>query len=99
MERRDGFAPWGLSAAREARRALLHEWGDALDEVRGARHLGLDGGLELQLLAHARVLPVVELALAARVGARRPAREAVGELARVLLELGVGHDAVDQSPF
>ena len=34
-------------------------------------HLPLDLGLELELLVHARVQPVVELALGARVGARR----------------------------
>src|SRR4051812_26496601 len=99
MEQRDGFAPRGLSAAREARGALLHEGGDPLDEVWAARQLALDGRLELQLLAHARELPLVELALGARVGARRPGSETVGQLARVLLELGVGHHAVDQAPF
>ena len=66
-------------AAREARRALLDEGHRALQEVLAPGHLVLDLGLELELLGHPRVQPVVELALGPGVGARRPGGQARGQ--------------------
>src|ERR1700722_18829362 len=59
-----------LSRPRETRRTLLHEGHRALHEVGAAGHLLLDPGLELELLGHARVEPVVQLVLRSRILAR-----------------------------
>src|SRR4051812_29137599 len=77
----------------------LEEGRDALGEVAGGGHLLLDGGLELELLAHARVDPVVELALDPGVRARRAAREPLEQRVGLGLERVVGRDAVDQPPL
>src|SRR3954467_4142178 len=87
------------SPTAEARRALLHEGLDALEEVAGGRELLLDRRLELQLLLHAGELPGVELPLGAGVGAGRPLREPGGELLRGGLERVVGHHPVDETPL
>src|ERR1700689_2899548 len=47
------------SATAETRRSPLRERGRALDEVRAARRFLLQAGLQLQLLVHARIQPVV----------------------------------------
>src|ERR671937_1895875 len=83
----------------EGRLALLDEGRHALGEVARSGHLLLDVGLERELVLHARVEPVVELALAARVGARRPVGQAIAQLGDLLGEVRVGHDAVDQAPL
>src|SRR5919205_2641889 len=63
----------GRSVAFEHRRAALPEGGHALVEVpRGGESL-LDLGLEVELAGHVHVQPPVELALDARVRARRAA--------------------------
>src|SRR5271154_5501004 len=67
----DDFCHERLLGAGEACGALLHERRDALQEVRATGHLLLDAGLQLELLGHARVHPVVDLALGRRVGPRR----------------------------
>src|ERR1700726_967916 len=76
----------GFSAPAEVRGALLYEGRHALDEILAARHLLLQLRLELELLAHARVQPVVELALGARVGARGPRGKPRGERRGLRLE-------------
>src|ERR1700722_5096696 len=58
---------WNLLAG-EGGLALFEEGGDALVEVFRAAELALDLRLELEVLGHPGVQPVVELALAARVG-------------------------------
>src|SRR5512132_1232174 len=88
----------GLRAS-EGGRALLDERRHACGEVPRRGHLLLDVRLEPELLLHARVEPVVELALGARVGARRAAGEAVAQPGDLVRELGVGDDAVDQAPI
>src|SRR4051812_28257025 len=70
----------GHSGSAERGLALLHERRDALDEVCGARHLLLDVGFELELLAHSRVQPVVQLALGSGVGARRSGGQSLDQL-------------------
>src|SRR5438128_10289879 len=100
LARRARGAPARASLAPgEARRALLRERDRALEEVLAARHLALQLGLELELLVHARVQPVVELALATRVGASRPCRQALSQLSRLAGELLVLDDAVDEPPL
>src|SRR3954451_5995307 len=79
------------AAARQKRR-------HALREVGGGGHLALDLRLELELLAHAPVDPRVELALDARVRARRPGGEALEQGVGLGREGVVGHDAVHQAP-
>src|SRR5215211_2475674 len=65
------LAPGRLTTA-EHRLAALDEGGDALGEVAGGGQLLLHGGLERELLGHALVQPVVELALHACVRTSRP---------------------------
>src|SRR5688572_20075501 len=72
--RTTAFAPAPLTTSEHGAPAL-RECGDALREVAGGGHLLLDGRLEGQLLGHVAVEPPVELALDARVGARRTRRE------------------------
>ena len=67
------------SPPREPRLALGHERADALDEVLRARRLLLDLGLQGELLVQAGEHRGVELALGARVRARRPGGQAGGE--------------------
>src|SRR4051794_37841428 len=76
----------------ELGRPLAQEGLDALDEVARRGHLLLRGGLELELLVHARVDPRVELALGARVGAGRARGQPLGERIDLVLEGVVGHD-------
>src|SRR4249920_2975599 len=70
------------SRAGEARVALFRERLDPLREVARGAHLLLDPGLELELLPHPLVEPVVELPLDARVGpggaVSQPGHEFVG---------------------
>src|SRR5947209_11560732 len=87
------------SGSAEVRRALLQEGGCALDEIGAARHLLLDARLELELLLHAGVQPVVELALGARVGARGAGGELRHQLPGALAKLVVRYHAVDQPPL
>src|SRR4051794_1290720 len=87
------------SRPREARRALLHERRHALDEVGRASEFGLDARLQLELFMHARELPLVELALRARVGPRGAAGQALGQRSGFRFELVVFGHAVDQAPF
>src|ERR671922_1862672 len=61
--------PAWASGPGEARGPLLNEGHDALQEVLGRRHLLLDVGLQIQLLVHSAVDPVVELTLGPGVGA------------------------------
>src|SRR5450759_2332178 len=86
-------------APREARRAPLDEGHRTLQKVVAFGHLSLDLGLEVELLAHARVEPVVQLALGPRVGACGPAGQARGERGGLLAQASVWDDAVDQTPF
>src|SRR5947209_17184452 len=100
LARRARGAPARASLAPgETRRALLRESDRALEEVLAARHLALQLGLELELLVHARVQPVVELALATGVGASGPCRQALSQLGGLTGELPVLDHAVDQPPF
>src|SRR5205085_3362040 len=91
------FATSGLPPT-EARAALLGECNGALEKVLAARHLALDLRLQLQLLAHSRVQPVVQLALGPGIRARRPGRQARRQLRDLLAELRIGHHAIDQAP-
>src|SRR5262245_18209390 len=84
------------SPACERRRPLLDERGDAFVEVGRAGHLLLDVGLEVELLLHPRVQPVVELALRAGIGASGTGGQAVAQRRDVLGEGGVGEHAVDR---
>src|SRR5215831_1072936 len=88
-------AGFGLSCPRcpaallagEVGRALAQERGDALDEVGALRELALDRRLQLQVRGHPVIQPVVQLALAARVGAGRAGTQPVQERVRLLREL------------
>src|SRR6204780_4125589 len=77
--------------------SLLQEGGDALPEVPRAAEFALDLGLERQVLGHPGVEPVVELALAARVGAGGAVAEAIEQVVGPLGELVVGPGRVDQA--
>src|SRR5258705_7494090 len=85
-----GFTRCIRLAALERRLSLLDERCDAFPEVGGLGHITLDLGLELELLAHTRVQPVVELALDAGVGARWAGGEPRDERVDLVLELVVG---------
>src|ERR1700748_2077310 len=84
-----------VSSALKTRCALLHKRHRALDEVVAASHFLLNPGLQLELLLHPAVQPVVELALAARVGARRAGRHLARQRADLSEQLLAWHDAVD----
>src|SRR5258708_22972826 len=83
-------------AALETCRALFDERERALQRVLAAPHLALDLSLQLELLAHPRVQPVVELALRARIGQRRPRRELRRHAPRLLLQRLHGPHTDDQ---
>src|ERR1039458_9461283 len=85
--------------SREVCWALLNERHRALQEVLAARHLLLDPRLQLELLAHSRIQPVVDLALARGGGALRPPRQSPSQRRRLLAELSVGRHAVDETPL
>src|SRR5215472_6057130 len=87
------------SDAGEVRRALFGEGPDPFREVARFAHLLLDLGLELELLAHALVEPVVELPLDARVGPGGAVGQLGHEPGGALLKLIVRPDLVDQAPF
>src|SRR6185503_10004055 len=75
-QRGGGRAPEGrCSTPAEDGRPPLDERRDALGEVRRPPELLLHRGLELELLRHPPVQPVVELALGAGVREGRSARE------------------------
>src|SRR3954454_10528678 len=89
----------GRSPAGELRRPLLQEGQDALAEVARRSGFLLDGGLELELLLHAREEPAVELALDPGVGPGRSGGEPGGERVHLGGELRLGHGAVGQAPL
>src|SRR5580692_9592669 len=77
--------------------SLLKEGGDALVEVPRAAELALDLGLELEVLGHPGVEPVVELALGARVGPGGAVAEPLEQVVGPGGELVVRPARVDQA--
>src|SRR5215218_747297 len=98
-ERRGGKARGIIaSVALELGRALLDEGHAALEEVLRASQRVLEVGLEVELLGEARVDHRVEGALRAGVRARRTMRKPLDERVRLVGELRIRVDAVDQAP-
>src|SRR4051794_34420883 len=84
--------------AREGRVAFFDERQHALAHVISAKKLMLDVGFQLQLRVQVAIDHPVDRALRTGVRARRPPRQPLGQVERLLRQrLGL-HDLVDQAP-
>src|SRR5499433_1260798 len=85
------------SASFELRLALLHEGARRLAMVLGHAGAGVVPGLEIELVLERARLGGVHVALHVAEGDARPVRDLPRERHRLLLELAVGNDAVDDA--